>query len=182
VPDGGAVPVVVLVVGVVVVASVVEVELVVDDAPALFSGPGSTEVDVVIGAVDESTVLTGVLSASEEPVSGPATPATVNPPPARTESTVRMIRLRAVITPPYRYFGHLRSAVFACGRSATGRGFAARRRSAAGWRPTARRPTAPGGCTEVAAALALGALEGGAARVDALGVEHRAFARGVCGR
>src|ERR1035437_239856 len=91
---GGAVAVVVVVVaGVVVVASVVEVELVDDESPLLASGPGSAEVDVVVGVVAESAALAVVFTASAEPVSGPAMPA------ARAESTARRIRLRAVITP-----------------------------------------------------------------------------------
>jgi len=85
-----------------------------------------------------------------------------------------------------RTFG-ARASVRLCGRGATGRGFAARRRSAAAgrpaaWRRAARRPTTAGGWAEVAVALALGALEGRAARIDALGVEHGAFARRVRGR
>src|ERR1035437_5707608 len=61
---GGAVVVVVVVVaGAVVVASVVEVELVDDESPLLASGPGSAEVDVVVGVVAESAGPAGVVTA-----------------------------------------------------------------------------------------------------------------------
>lgn len=83
---------VVLVAGVVVVACVVAVEFVEDDSPVLASGLGSTEVDVVVGVVEESAVLTGWFAASTVATGGPPKPAAVNPPPASAHSTVRSIR------------------------------------------------------------------------------------------
>src|ERR1035437_7927141 len=68
---GGAVAVVVVVVaGVVVVASVVEVELVDDESPLLASGPGSAEVDVVVGVVAESAGLAVGVTPAGRPCGG----------------------------------------------------------------------------------------------------------------